>query len=431
MLPVADRIKQIAATPAAPANSARWLAVDRIIRLGISFVVQLIVIRHLGPEGNGILQNGLALAALVAVVAELGLDSVLRRELVRTPERAGQLLGTATALRLIALLPGLAVFICIAHAQPGASPMLVGWLAVTVALPLAQTPDAWLLATGRVPASVAASGAGYLASALLRLTLAIAGAGVAAFAAAAGLETLVIGTGLVLALFASTAAPRRWSFNADLARTLLRGAFPLLLTTLAITVYRRIDVVLVTRLLDTRAAGVYAAAVRLSEIGYLAPMVLLNVGFPQLTRLHAEDPVAYRVALGDFFRRVTWAGAAFAGGLTLAAPWLARGLLGSAFAAAAVPLAIHAWTAVFIAHGIARSQWLLLENRQIDGLWLALAGAAANVALNLVLVPRLGVNGAALAAVGALALNMAVFPALSARTRPGWSLGWRAVFTRG
>ena len=223
---------------------------------------------------------------------------------------------------------------------------------------------------------------------------------------------------------------RRWSWDPGCARRLLGGGTPLLLTTVAILVYRRMDVVLLGNLLDQRAAGLYAAAVRLSEIGYLAPMILLNAWFPRLTDLHATDPAAYRVALADFFRRVTWSAAAFALALTIGAPWIVRLLFGPAFAGAATPLAIHAWTAVFIAHGVARSQWLLLENQLFAGLGLACIGAATNLALNFVLVPWLGVAGAALAAVLGLAFNMGIVPALLPETRAGWALGWKATFSR-
>ncbi len=411
-------------------SNALWLGADRVLRLGLSFVVQVLVVRHLGPAGNGMLQGGLALAALAAALVELGLDGMLRRELVRTPEHAGALLGTATTLRLLAFFPAALAYCWAALHQPETTPALMAWLAVTIALPLALTPEPWLLANGRVPANVIAQGAGFLAGAGARLAFVLAGAGVMAFGAAAALETMVIAAALGLAFFSTAGAARRWSWDPGCARRLLGGGTPLLLTTVAILVYRRMDVVLLGNLLDQRAAGLYAAAVRLSEIGYLAPMILLNAWFPRLTDLHATDPAAYRVALADFFRRVTWSAAAFALALTIGAPWIVRLLFGPAFAGAATPLAIHAWTAVFIAHGVARSQWLLLENQLFAGLGLACIGAATNLALNFVLVPWLGVAGAALAAVLGLAFNMGIVPALLPETRAGWALGWKATFSR-
>ena len=401
------------------------------MRIGLSFIVGVLVVRHLGPTGNGVLQSGVALATLFAVGIELGLDGVLRREIVRTPERTGALLGTATLLRAATLVPAIVLFAAVYARQRAGVPGLGFWMGITLALPLAQTAEVWFLASGRVRTNVLAQGAAFLLVSALRVALVMAGAAVMAFGFAAAAETLLIGLALGLAFMRCAAAPHRWSWDAALARRMLRDAAPLLLTNLAIFVYRRFDLLIVAGLLDTRAAGFYAAAVRMSELGYVAPMLLLNAWFPLITRLHAEDPAAYRATLAGFYRKIVWAGAAFALVVTISAHWLVRILLGSAFDGAATPLAIHAWTAVFIAHGIARSQWLLLENRLFDGLWLACAGAVANLALNFILIPALGVKGAALAAVAALALNMGVFPALSSRTRPVWALGWRAVFGLG
>lgn len=422
-----NRIKQIAAPSAGPTGNAFWLGADRAMRMGLNFVVGILVVRHLGPTGTGVLQSSLALAALFALGVELGLDGVLRREIVRTPERTGALLGTATLLRLAALIPAILLFALAYEHQGAGTPSLGFWVGITLALPLAQTAEVWFLATGRVRTNVLAQGTAFILVSALRVAFVLAGAAVTAFGAAAAAETLLIGLALGVAFWRCTAAPRAWSWDAALAREMLRDAAPLLLTNLAVFIYRRFDLLIVASLLDTRAAGFYAAAVRMSELGYVAPMLLLNAWFPLITRLHAEDPAAYRAALADFYRKIVWAGAAFALVVTLSAHWLVRILLGKAFDGAVIPLVIHAWTAVFIAYGIARSQWLLLEDRLFDGLWLACAGAIANLLLNFALIPVLGVKGAALAAVAALALNMGVFSALSKRTRPGWVLGWRAV----
>jgi polysaccharide transporter, PST family len=419
-------------TPGATASlvgGAIWLGIDRGWRLALGFFVGVLVIRHLGPEGSGLLQSGLALAAILGTGIELGLESILRRELVRRPERTGILLGTATVLRLAALAPALAAFLLIYNWQTHGQQVTLGLLlAVSLALPLLQVFDSWLLATDRMRESTLAGGTALGLGALLRIALLAAGGTVVAFGAATAVETVLLGFCLWLWYRRGHVPDGHWHFDRAEARRLLRDAAPLLFTNLAILVYRRCDLLMVTAQLDNRAAGLYAAAVKLSEVGYIPPMILFNSWFPRLTRLHAEDPARYQAELARFFRIVTWLGLAFAAGGTVAAPWLVRRLFGPAFAEAAAPFAIHVWTAVFIAQGIVRSQWLLLENRLVAGLVLAVAGAATNLALNALLISRLGPDGAALSAVIALALNLVVFTALSRRTRPAWVLGWRALF---
>jgi polysaccharide transporter, PST family len=424
-------LKQAFGFSLSPASGAFWLGADRAFRLTVGMVAGLIVIRHLGPTANGLLQSGLALAALLGAVVELGLESVLRRELVRHPARAPALLGTTLVLRCAVLVPSAIIFLVAFRWQTGGlHPVLGAWLACTLALPLLQALETWLLAADHMRESALAGCGALSLSTALRLGLVAAGAAVTAFGAASALEVLLVGLTLWIAYRRFPAAPRRWQWDRTAARDLWRGAAPLLCTNLAILVYRRCDLLVVAAELDNRAAGLYAAAVKLSELGYIPPMILINAWFPRLTKLHAEDRAAYEFELARFFRLVTWLGVVFATGSTLAAPWLVRRLFGPAFAEAAVPFAIHSWTAVFIAQGIVRSQWLLLEGKLVAGLFLAVAGAVANLALNFLLIPRLGSNGAALAAVIALALNLALFTALLPATRPAWSLGWQALLGR-
>ena len=424
-------IKTISGSVREAAGGAFWLAADRAFRLGLGFVVSVLVARHLGPARSGLLQSGLALAALLAALVDLGLEGIVRRELVRTPERSGELLGTAMILRLVVLVPAVAVFLLLFLSEtPGATPWLAGLLAVTIAMPLALTPETWFLARGIIRKNVIAQNVAITLGALARGACALLGAGLTAFGATAAAETIMLGTGLWLVGRREGLTARRWRFSGPLARTLLRDAAPLLVTTFAITVYRRVDLVMITRLVGEAATGTYAVAVKLAETGYILPMILFNAGFPLLTQAHAEDRARYRITLNRFFHLVTWLGLVFGLALTWAAPRIVTLIYGARFDGAAAPLAIYAWTAVLIGQGIVRSQWLLLENLQWHGLWFALSGAVTNVVLNSVLIPRYGTPGAAIACLASLAVSLYVTPAFFPRTRAVWRAGLGAFFLR-
>jgi len=85
--------------------------------------------------------------------------------------------------------------------------------------------------------------------------------------------------------------------------------------------------------------------------------------------------------------------------MALAAPWIVRVAYGAPFAPSAPIVAVHIWSSVFVFIGIARGQWLINERLQVFYLWATLAGAAANIGLNFVLIPRWGGLGAAYATV--------------------------------
>jgi O-antigen/teichoic acid export membrane protein len=89
-------------------------------------------------------------------------------------------------------------------------------------------------------------------------------------------------------------------------------------------------------------------------------------------------------------------------------------LYGPQYLDAAPVLAIHAWAGVLVSLGVCGTLWLTNAGYLKYSMYQTLIGAAANVALNFVMIPRLGVVGAALASVAgqfaSVVLTMAALP---------------------
>jgi PST family polysaccharide transporter len=285
--------------------------------------------------------------------------------------------------------------------------------------PVTLVFESWFHSQTQARFIVWAQNGALLAGALLRLAFIAAGATVLAFAWAAAFEALLAG-GLLAVLYARHGGRiAAWTFDPATARSLLRHAWPLAVINLSALFYSRIDVVMLSALRGEAEAGIYSAAIRLTELGYILPMILVTSLFPTLARLHLADPAAFRARLQQLCTLVTWLGVALAAGLSFGAPLLVRLTYGATFAPAAGVLAISAWAVVFASQGAARGQWLLLENLQRFGLWYVLIGVATNVTLNLVLIPRFGAAGAASASVVTQFVVALVAPAFFAPTRPG------------
>jgi len=102
--------------------------------------------------------------------------------------------------------------------------------------------------------------------------------------------------------------------------------------------------------------------------------------------------------------------------LSLLAAFIVRLLYGEPYAESAGVLAIHAWASVFVYLGMASSSYLLAEDLTIVSLYRTLLGAVVNIGLNLLLIPRYGIQGAAWATV--ISASVATYAVLlDARTR--------------
>ena len=76
-----------------------WMLAEKGCRLVFGFLVGIYVARQLGPARYGLLNYAVSFVALFSVLATLGMDPVVVRELVRRPGKANSILGSALGLK--------------------------------------------------------------------------------------------------------------------------------------------------------------------------------------------------------------------------------------------------------------------------------------------------------------------------------------------
>ena len=132
---------------------------------------------------------------------------------------------------------------------------------------------------------------------------------------------------------------------------------------------------------------------------YFVPTALASSVLPALLRARQHNAAEYARRQQQYYDLSAAVAYALSVPVALVAPWVVRVAYGAEFAAAGPILAVHIWSSVFVFLGVARGQWLVNEGLQKFYLGTTCAGAVANVALNLVLIPRWGGLGAAWATV--------------------------------
>ena len=81
-----------------------WLLAERIFRMGVLLFVGIYVARYLGPERYGLLSYSNSFVGIFTAIALLGLDGIVVRELVNSPENRDKLLGTSFLLKVVGTL---------------------------------------------------------------------------------------------------------------------------------------------------------------------------------------------------------------------------------------------------------------------------------------------------------------------------------------
>jgi O-antigen/teichoic acid export membrane protein len=235
---------------------------------------------------------------------------------------------------------------------------------------------------------------------------------------ASGILLGTFGTGVVFLLYRLWEERRRLSLAPDVAllRRMLRFGLPTMPAELSLYSLNFIDRIILVRFVGLAEAGLYALAIKFANA-----MQVLARGF-QL----AFPPLAYSIQDDDEARRayalvVTWFAAVLAfavTGLWLLSRWIVRLLAAPDFFSAHEAIGLLATGIALYALYLTLVVILGRTRRTELNFPAAAAATAANVALNLALVPPLGIVGAALALVGSYLVVLALMYALTRRLFP-------------
>lgn len=379
-----------------------WLFSDKIISLGIGFIVTVIVTRYLGPERFGMLSYAISLTALFASASHMGLGGLVVREIVKNKEERSVILGTSLALKMIGALLGYALLMLYAYKSEGwltENFYLILLVSTTMlVLPFSGIITFWFESQVQGKYISVAQLSGALSGAALKVLFVVLGASLTYFAFAHIVQSLITGA-LLLFLFQkrSIFSIASWKFSVDKAKELLASGWVIFLGSFFAVIYLKIDQVMLRWMVGDTAVGVYSVASTMSEVWYFIPTAIVASFFPRLIELKKEDSGLYHKKLQQIFDILFIIALAVAIAVNLLAPHLIGLLFGAVYQDAGAILVIHVWAALFIFMRAALSKWILVENLLVFSMITQGFGALVNVILNFYLIPLFGGQGAAIA----------------------------------
>ncbi len=408
------------------------LASGEVAARFLGFAATIVLARTIGAEGFGVIGFALAVRLYLVVLVEGGLDSVGVRRVALDPTF---LQHTAPALLVARMVMAL---VLIALVSLGGLLLLpppdgaVLALASLTLIPLALNLRWACLGLGRARS---AAGARILAEGLfLALVLGMVREGTALTRipllqlVAEGAGALLLGLGLV-----GLIGPIPWRGWRDRALPVLRSARPLALHALLGLVMFNADVLFLRGFHEAAAVGVYVAV-------YAPVSFFLNLGvtyyhslLPTLARAHGEgrvDQSAYHLGV----RQVLAFGIPVAVGGVLVADPLLRTLYGPEYLVGGPALRLLLLSLpVALLRNVGQAG-LVASDRHPLVLAASIRGAALNLILNALLIPRWGLLGAASATLGTELVRTLLV--LRSARREGYearipAAGWRAVLAAG
>lgn len=407
-----------------------WMFAEQMLRMLTALFVGIWVARYLGPEQFGLFTYAAAFVSLFGAIAGLGLNSIVVRDLVSHPENRDQYLGTAFWLKLSGAVLALAILAIVLQftANDATTNLYIMIIGSGLLFQSFEVVD-FYFQSKVLSKYVSLCRMTQLAfSSILKLTFIYIQADLFWFV----LVSLIDQATLAIALFYAWRIQRLGGFlgrfDFKLAKMMLNNSWPLILSGIAVTLYMRIDQVMIKEMLGEREVGLYSAAVRLSEVWYFVPSIIVASVFPAIVNAKKTSNALYFQRLQQLFTLMAWSAISVAIPMTFLADSLIVLLYGQTYHAAGEVLAIHIWASVFVFLGVASGGYFTVENYARKSLYRTALGALANISLNLVLIPQFGIQGAALATVLSQLIANYVFDIFDSTTRQLLIVKSKALF---
>lgn len=383
-----------------------WLMLGRVGSLLIKMLVSFAVTNYLGKGQNGILNYANSFVIMFMAVAGLGLDSFIVRELVREPQRRNEILGTSLLLKLVAAI-GIIPFILLGFMifpDENTPAEYVFILSFTGVFQAFNIIDAWFQSQVQAKYIMYVNVLGNVVSAILKLVLIWMGLPLVYFVFALLFDAVLLAMGYLLTYGKQNLPITQWRFERTLAKSLLKKSWPLMFAAVLVTIYMKIDQVMIGRILGTEALGIYSTVVPLSEVWYFIPMSIVGSVFPAIINARAESMDRYLRRLQNLYDLMVGISLSIAIFMTFASTFIYDLVYKPEFASGAPVLALHVWAGIFVFLGVASGQYLINEGLTQLSLFRTAVGAVVNIGLNLILLPKMGIIGAAWATLIAYAL---------------------------
>jgi polysaccharide transporter, PST family len=406
-----------------------WLSGDRVLRMFGAVVVGTAVARYLGPSQFGLLNYGLAIYALFNTISNLGLDFIVVRDVALHESHEPQILGTSFVLKGVAsVLTTVGAIVATRILEPRNTTliMIVALMSFASIAQALDVIDYYFQARTRSRFTVVPRMTVFAAASIARLAAVFLHASLLAFAWIAALEVFFTEIGLVISYQLARRPLLNWNWKLHRAKALLAEGWPLTMSSLMVTLYMRSDQLLLGKLASLSDVGNYAAAIRLSEIWYAVPMIINASVMPRLLKCRDSNPGQYYARLQRLYECMVLVSVIVTLCTMVAGPLIVRLLYGHAYSSAAGILSIHIWTGVFVFIGSVGLQQYIHERIASTTLQRTMLGAIVNVVLNLLLIPRWGGTGSAIATLIAQSIASYFADAFDSRTHHIFRMKTRA-----
>lgn len=382
------------------ARNASWIIGCKIVQSIFALVINMLTARFLGPSNYGVITYASSLVAFVVPVMQLGFNSILVQELVNNPENEGKTIGTSLLLSLICsvcCIIGVTAFSMIANRDETVTIVVCFLYSLLLIFQAMEMIEYWFQAKLLSKYTSLVSLCAYSVVAAYKVHLVITAKHIYWFAVSTALDYALIAISSLVIYY--KLGGQKLSFSWEIGKAMLARSKHYIISGMMVTVFAQTDKIMTKLMIDEAATGYYGAAVATAGLTGFVFNAIINSFRPSIFEGLKVSQEVFEHRLITLYSIVIYVSLAQCIVMTVLAMPVIYILYGADYLPSVSTLQIVVWYTTFSYVGAVRNIWILANNKQ-HYLWkINLSGAAMNIVINAILIPMIGINGAAIASV--------------------------------
>lgn len=381
------------------AANTGWVFADFFLRQGLNIIVGIYVARYLKPELFGLLSYASVYMQILMPFALLGLNQVVIRELVKNEIDKDKILGTAFVLKICSSIVTMTIIVVLSIIFESVKSLQLYIIIASLSLLFSpfQIIDYFFQAKVQSKFIVYSQQIASITTAIVRLILVLTQAKLTAFVILVAAESFIVAFSLLFFFILKKNSVKKWTFDRGLVSMFKKEIIQILLASFFVSLYVRIDQVMLRYLATDKDLGIYTAAVKLSEPFYVVATLLLSSLFPAIVNGLQISYEEYSKRIQKLYNLLLWIAIICSIIITLFSSLIIDAIYGIDYISSKSVLIIYFWASPFVFLGVVAGNAMMIEKKQKYSIIMTCLGAITNVVLNFILIPLYGVNGAAFA----------------------------------
>lgn len=370
----------------------------RISSLIISLFVSIYIARKLGPEQYGTL-NFIISFVSIAGFTLFAIDSLLIKKLNNEPENTEKLLGSALVVRIVNALATI-LFATIASmffAHNQTTTILVLLFSTFSIFYSVFHIDCYFQSRADMKNVTLANLRISIISSIIKILLLSFSTNITYLLLSYVFDYFMSAVSYIYLYKKFVGNILNWKANKSIIKYFIFNSWPFTLSAIAATIYIRVDQIFLKILLGSKAVGLYVVAVRFSEVWFFISSIICASLLPAILnsqKTNYEVFISRAKRLYSFLFYISILICVF---IFISAPIIIKTLYGQEYIPSILLLRIYIWSLIGFFISTALQQVLLAQNKFKTILSLNVIGMILSLLLNYILIPILGVKGAAFA----------------------------------